>query len=249
MAKTLGCTVQRITVHPGYQESLPRWKEFINTLAQTAKDWRLPIGLIASGDELARTLVSELQHLGLAVPYDVAIIGDGNNLAQCTQLFPTLSSIDLGFQRIGYDAARVLGELMDGAAPPSDIIYVPPKELVVRDSTDYFAVDDKRVTAALRFMADNSAYPITVVQVAEAAAISQQRLNRLFHHYVGHTVNTELIRLRVEHFNRLLVESDEPLRVLAARSGFGTESIVYRTFKRQTGQTPSQYRAERRSTQ
>jgi AraC family transcriptional regulator len=59
-------------------------------------------------------------------------------------------------------------------------------------------------------------------------------------------VNAELIRLRVEHYKRLIASSDAPLEELALQAGFGTAKHVYRTFKRLTGQTPAEYREERR---
>jgi len=45
---------------------------------------------------------------------------------------------------------------MDGKKPPSNPILLPPQGLVVRESTDFFAVEDELVAAALEFISKNS---------------------------------------------------------------------------------------------
>jgi LacI family transcriptional regulator len=247
VAKERRCSVQRIRFPADFANSRVTWKRSVKRIRKIVSAWQTPVGVIAGSDLIARTLIFELQRLGLEVPHDVAVVGWGNEEMHCKHMFPTLSSVDPGYNRNGYEAARLLAGLMRGETPPTEVLRVPPKELVVRDSSDFFAVNDARVATALRFMAENPERLISVTEVAEAAGMSQQKLNKLFHHYVGHTVNAELIRLRVEHFKRLLVESDEPVKKVYGRSGFGTESLAYRTFKRLTGQTPAQYREERRS--
>lgn len=246
IATARGCSLQRLLVNPRFESKASAWEQFVQIVHEAAENWKSPLGLIAADDMLARAAVSEMGRLGIDVPHDLAVVGVGNNDTICTHLFPTLSSVDCGYERVGYEAANLLAGLMRGDAPPDEIVRVPPTGVIARDSSDFFAVNDTRVAAALRYMAEKSEQPITVRQVAEAAGIAQQNLNRLFHRYVGHTVNAELIRLRVEQFKRLLVTSDEPLEELARRAGFGSAKHVYRTFKGLTGQTPAEYREERR---
>jgi LacI family transcriptional regulator len=158
-----------------------------------------------------------------------------------------MSSIDLGYEQNGYEAACLLAELMQSKskAPPTTPILIPPKELILRQTSDVFAVTDLRVTRALRFLADNTHRTISVDEAAEAAGVNRQSLNRLFKHHIGHSINKELIRLRIEAFKRLLVESDMPLKEIGAQAGFGSESQVYRAFKSLTGMTPAEYREKR----
>ena len=244
VAEANGCELRRLAVAADLESTAAKWARFVNRVRKLA-DWPLPLGVTVM-DNVARPLVFELGRMGLNVPGDIAIVAWENDPTYCTRLFPTLSSVDPGYIRIGYEAACLLAGLMRGDSHTARTQLLPPRELVVRDSSDSFAVSDSRVAAALRFMGQHSERPISVPEVAEAAGISQQNLNKLFHRHVGHTVNTELIRLRVEHFKRLLVESDRPVKELYRLSGFGTESLAYPTFKRLTGQTPLQYRAARR---
>jgi LacI family transcriptional regulator len=241
------CSLDRLLLPSDFDSTQAKWKRFIERIRKASKDWQMPIGVTTVVDDIARPVIFELERLGVEIPHDVAVVGCHNEETYCTHLFPNLSSIDLGYNRNGYEAASLLSRLINGEPTPTEVKYLAPMELVVRDSSDFFAVNDKRVAAAMRYMAENSERQISVAMVAEAAGITQQNLNKLFHRYVGHTVNAELIRLRVEHFKRLLVESDRPVKELYKLSGFGTESLAYPTFKRLTGQTPSEYRDERRS--
>lgn len=246
VAKTRDCSLQRVLVPGDFEEKTALWEKFVDATHEAAKTWKAPLGLIATKSGLARALISEMGRLGLSVPADVAVISLHNNDTYCTHLYPSLSAIELGYQRVGYEAASLLANLLEGEPPAGETLVIPPKELIARESSDSFAVNDSRVAAALRYMAEKSDQPIGVTDVAQAAGMAQQNLNRLFHHFLGHTVNAELIRLRVEHYKRLIASSDAPLEELALQAGFGTAKHVYRTFKRLTGQTPAEYREERR---
>jgi LacI family transcriptional regulator len=125
---------------------------------------------------------------------------------------------------------------------------IPPKELVVRRSTDFFAVDDPRVARALSFMARQTTDRLSVAEVARSVGVGSQTLERAFHASLGRTVNEELIRLRISKLKRLLVESGESIKELGARSGFGTSANMFAMFKRHTGMTPRDYREKHGST-
>jgi len=131
---------------------------------------------------------------------------------------------------------------MQGESSPIGTLYTPPKELVVRRSSDVFAVSDPKVAQALRYMAEHAGGALSVPTIARSVGLGRQSLERRFRRHVGRTISDELIRLRVETLKRLLVKSDEPVKTLSAEAGFGATVNMHTMFRRHTGMTPATYR-------
>ena len=68
----------------------------------------------------------------------------------------------------------------------------------------------------------------------------------VFRSALGRTVSGEIARLRIERVKRRLVESDAPLKTLAADLGFRDDKRLCEAFRRLEGTTPGQYRSQRR---
>jgi LacI family transcriptional regulator len=81
---------------------------------------------------------------------------------------------------------------------PPEHILLPPTGLVVRESTDFFAVDDPIIAAALELIAANSHQPINAKDVAHAANTGLRTLQREFSEYLGRPIKEEIQRVRVE---------------------------------------------------
>jgi LacI family transcriptional regulator len=129
-----------------------------------------------------------------------------------------------------------------GGKAPKDIIHVAPRELVLRHSSDSYAVNDPAMVTALGYMAKHSGRKLPVSEVAKAAGIGRQSLERRFRLQLNRTVNDELNRLRVSKMKRLLVESERTIGHLSVEVGFGTTANMHVMFKRETGMTPIAYR-------
>jgi LacI family transcriptional regulator len=125
-------------------------------------------------------------------------------------------------------------------------VFTPPEQLLVRRSSDVFAVSDPKVAEALRFMADFAGKKLSVPIIARHVGLGRQSLERRFRQHVGRAINDELIRLRVEKVKRLLVESDEPIKSISAKAGFGSTVSLHTMFKRHTDLTPQAYREKHR---
>jgi LacI family transcriptional regulator len=175
------------------------------------------------------------------------MIGSGNEMVICAAPPPSLTSINLGYPNIGYRAAELLDRLMDGQAPPDGPVLLAPAELVPRQSTDSYAVDDPLVARALRFIAEHAHEPIKVDDVAAATPTTRRSLERRFQNAMRRTIGDEIIRMRLERAKRRLVEADEPLKKVAKDSGFSSDNHFYRAFIRSEGVSPSQYRKQRRA--
>lgn len=223
----------------------PQWKSFIAGLENWVESLVPPVGIIVTGDLQCRFLIDVCRKKGFNVPGDIAIVGTGNEVILCAAPMPSLTSIDLAHAKVGYRAAALLERLMDGKAPPSGPEFIPPAQLVPRQSTDVFAVDDPLVAQALRFLAENSNRMLGVSEVAAEVAVSRRKLERRFRAAVGRSIAEESIRLRVNRAKRRLVETDEDIKMVAWATGFCSVNHFGKVFARTVGITPTRYREAR----
>jgi len=231
----------------GYADwNSPGWKAFIDDLSAWLERQQTPLGILADDDLPCRFLIDVCRAKGLHVPGDVAIVGTGNETVICGAPQPSLTSIDLGHFQKGYRAAELLDRLMDGEAAPAGPELLPPAELVLRQSTDAFAVNDPLVARAWRFLAENSHRKLPVAEVAAEVAVSRRTLEQRFRAATGRSIGEEMIRLRVNRAMRRLVESDEPIKLVAAATGFASANYFSKVFAGVVGVSPTRFRDERR---
>jgi transcriptional regulator GlxA family with amidase domain len=81
-----------------------------------------------------------------------------------------------------------------------------------------------------------------ITTMAEALAISERHLTRLFRRELGTTPGQFVERLRVEAAQALLESGDAAMPVVASTSGFGSQETMRQAFLRVLGVTPSNYR-------
>ena len=205
--------------------------------------WQAPIGIGFSSDELGHAVITICKARGWSIPDQMAVIGVGNEVMICNSSNPTLSSIDMSQRNCGYEAARLLDKLMSGKKLGEDLITrVAPKELVLRRSSDAYAVEDPAMVRALLFMSENSHRRISVTDISKAAGLGRQTLEHRFRKQLNRTVNDELIRLRISKMKRLLVETQQTIGDISDQVGFGTTANMHVMFKRYTQMTPIAYR-------
>jgi len=234
----------RLLVSPNFSDSPRQWRAFHSALTAWVRSLTPPVGLFADGDSVSRYAANAAAEAEMRVPQDVAIVSPHNEIAICLAPEPSLTSIELGFDRVGYRAAQLLNTLMLGRKPPQEPILLPPVELVARASTDAFAVSDPIVAKALRFIADQSHRPLKVRDVVAQVPASWRTLERRFAKLRGHSISEEILRMRMERVKRLLIESEQPLKKTATACGFANAKRLCETFRRLEGMTPGEYRRQ-----
>src|SRR5204863_167060 len=80
------------------------------------------------------------------------VVGIGNDVLMCELARPSLSSVALPSEQVGYEAAALLDRLMAGEPPPDRPILLLPLGVVVRQSSDLLAIRDPEVVAAVRII-------------------------------------------------------------------------------------------------
>lgn len=224
------------------------WDEQASTAAWQAwlADLPKPVGVWAVNDPLARRLLHVCRGAGIAVPDEVAILGCDDDELIWGFVYPPLSSIDLGTQRIGHAAAELLDALMAGEATPTDPILIPPRGVVTRQSTDTFAVDDPLVAQALRYIQRHATHPIRVEDIAEAVLTSRRTLELRFAQTIKMTPFAAIRRVQIDRAQSLLTRTQLPMPKIARASGLTDARQLSTVFRQATGTTPTRFRRDSR---
>jgi len=219
-----------------------QWRQMERTLSEYIDRWKPPVGVFLMIDTHARMLVQMCKERGLRMPEDVALIVNLDEPQRCEYPPPSLTSIKLGYEQSGYEAAALLERMMDGEPAPAEPILIPPVGLRIRQSTDFHVVDDPLVAEALRYISANSPAPIGVDDIAQAVSTSRTTLQSKFKDQLGRSVAAEIRRLRIERAKRQLTSSDSRIVDVAAEVGFVDQHRMNEVFRRELGMTPTQYR-------
>jgi LacI family transcriptional regulator len=197
---------------------------------------------MACNDDRALDICDACRTSGLHVPYEVAILGVDNDDLACELANPPLSSIAVNNERAGYEAAELLDQLMSGKNDVEKQITAIPTHIVTRQTTDIFAVADKEVVNALRFVQQHSTEDIHVDDVVEAVPLSRRVLESRFRKTVGRSILSEIRRARVEQVVQMLVETNLPISEIANRLSYSGIEHIARYFRREKGMSLIEYR-------
>lgn len=163
----------------------------------------------------------EAWHVGATPPLpELMVIGE---LAQTA----ADGNSDLGLDEIGQILAGRFVEIVSGKAPKP----VTPT-----------ARDRRRAVEAALWIDDNSQAELDLEQAAKQAGLSPFHFLRLFSRVLGVTPHQYLVRSRLRHAARRLVDEDIAVTEIAYDVGFGDLSNFVRTFHRAAGVSPTRFR-------
>ena len=232
LAATKGRTIDHEKRGLLFQENLIRWLKALPR----------PVGIMACNDIRGQQVLNLCPRAELTAPEEVAVIGVDNDETLCELSDPPLSSVAPDTLRIGYEAAVLLEQMMDGKSPPAKPILIPPLGIVTRRSTDVLALEDRKLTAGLRFMREHAFDRISIDDVARASAMSRRVFERRFVRQVGRTPKAEVLRLRLQRVKQLLLDTDWSLAEIASRTGFKYGEYLHTVFSAKVGLTPGEFR-------
>jgi AraC-like DNA-binding protein len=111
------------------------------------------------------------------------------------------------------------------------------------------AARDAHIGRAVALIHADLSAPHRVESLAAAAALSRSAFVARFRALVGQPPAQYLTQARIAAARRRLAETGETLAVIAWDLGYGSEEAFSRAFRRETGQSPSQWRQARAAAQ
>jgi LacI family transcriptional regulator len=203
-----------------------------------------PIGLMACNDARARQILRACRDQALSVPDEVAVIGVDKDEVLCELSDLPVSSVILNTQRIGYEAAALIDQMMKGEEPSGQTILIEPLGVATRRSTDTLSVEDPNLAKAILFIRDHACEEIKIDQVALFAGLSRSVLQRKFRNTFKKSVHEAIINARLKRASELLVGTNISMLDVAEKSGFKHCEYMAAVFKSHLRKTPSQFRRE-----
>lgn len=104
------------------------------------------------------------------------------------------------------------------------------------------AAKSDRIEAALTYARQNLKNPLSVEELAGAAALSPRQFSRAFRAETGQSPAKAVEQLRLESARLMLEQTRHPVEVIARESGFADPERMRRAFLRAFGQPPQAMR-------
>jgi LacI family transcriptional regulator len=224
--------------------SLQRWEGAQKELVKWVDQLPKPVGIMACNDAHALDLLDACRRARLEVPDAVAIIGVDNDESLCRLTKPELSSIVPDPRRIGYEAARMLDDLMSGRFAHNHMprILIDPVDVAARLSTQGTAVEDEVIAHALRSIRERACEGVTAEEILRETGLSRRAFYQRFQTLIGRTPHEEISRVRLGRVKRLLRETNLSLEKLAELTGYCSSAHMSVAFRREVGLPPGEFR-------
>lgn len=220
------------------------WEDDQDRLAAWVQSLPRPCAVMAANDPGGQKILEACRRVGVRVPDEVAVLGVDNDEPICEISDPPLSSVVPDHQRVGYEAAALLGRIWSGEVADGTGLSVltPPAGLISRRSSDVLALEDREVAEAIRLIRDRACQGLGVEDVCRELAVSRSTLQRRFRQLLGRTVHDEIVRVRLDRAQEMLAGTDLPIASVASRCGFGRQEYLGAVFRARLGVSPATYR-------
>ena len=201
-----------------------------------------PVALFACDDHFALQISETCNVYNINVPDDIAILGVDNDDLLCNISDPPLSSIVLDVENGGYNAGKLLHQLITKEITEPFNIVVNPLIIERRKSTEKYAVSDKNIRTILNFIEINYANHLSVEELVKQVPLSRRVLEKKFKEETGESLYQYIQNYRIDQFTRLLITTDYSLFEAALQSGFENYKNVSRIFRKYKSLSPAEYR-------
>ena len=204
-----------------------------------------PAAVMAAWDNKAIEIMACAKKEGFRVPADIAVVGVDADPIVCGFSNPPLTSVAPDFERLGYSAAAALDAMMNGRKLKGfNRIFVPPKGVVERASTDFIPTGQSLVDRARTIIEREAANGLTATALSIRLNVSPQLLALRFRQFDRLTPRELIIQTRLNKAKHLLLSSNERIDSIAEQCGFSSKNRLFHVFKERFGMTIGEFRSQ-----
>jgi len=205
-----------------------------------------PTAVFCAGDGIAMGLTTLCFRQNVSVPEDVAVLGVDDDEMLADMAYVPFSSVKVAAQQIGYRAASIIDECLNGqrSLRPRIDELLPPIGVTQRQSTDIVAIQDTDISHALQFIRENACAGIRVSDILSRVPIARRTLEQRFRKLLGRSPQQEIRRIQLQRVKDMLAQTNEPLPLIAATCGFNDPNFLSRVFARGVGMTATAFRRQ-----
>jgi LacI family transcriptional regulator len=236
---------QKINLFQGKHATFSTWMEELTNLGHWLSGLSKPCGVIVSSDARARFLLNACQAQKITVPDELSIVSVGDITPHELFFNTVLSVVSPNHEGIGELAAKQLALAMSGHQVPN-VVKAPTGDIVEGNSTDFRKTVEPAVIQALHFIRDNFSRNIKVVDVLNEVGLSRTNLETKFKQEIGHSIRAEIHQQRINQVCKLLKDEALSIEKIADLVGYTSHHQLHAIFKKEMGQTPATYRANKR---
>jgi AraC-like DNA-binding protein len=155
-----------------------------------------------------------------------------DRLQAVVRLSPSENSLRISLQGLAIIAATLKNEPVDSGEVSAIRSQVHPME----------SVTDASVQQAVHHIWTQGHKELDVAHIANAIGVNRRTLERRFRLAFGRGILTEIVSCRFNRAERLVRETDLPLKSIMGLAGFGGMENMRRVFLARTGHSPAAYR-------
>ena len=207
-------------------------------------------GIMAANDRIAAETLSSARAAHLSCPYDFTLIGVDNSEAYSGTDDASISTIRVDYERMGYVAAKMIGEMTGtlraaattGAPQP---VLVGPLLVLRRKSTGGSGRRAPFIIEAVEIIRREACDGLEPHDLIARFPFSRRLFETRFREAMGHSIREEIRQVRLERVCSLLAETDMPVSAISDFCGFGCGHALRELFHDRLGMSMREFRASR----
>ena len=203
-----------------------------------------PIALFACDDNFALQISEICKINNIKIPKEISLLGVDNDDLICNLSDPPISSIVLDVEKGGYEAGRLIHQLIKKEKTEQFNIIINPTRFELRQSTELYNIKDDNINLVVQYILEKFETDISIDDLSKMVPLSRRNLEVKFKKEIGVSIYQFILKIRINHFANLLLTTQRSLFDLALESGFNDCKNISRIFKKFKGCTPIEYRVK-----
>ena len=184
----------------------------------------------------------------LRIPSQVSILGVDNDELICDYTKPSISSVRIDHEALGFEAAHTLEKLIKRPHTTRlQKIFMPVDKIVERESTAPVAAGAYLVQKALAYISEHAVDGISVSDVVEHLGASRRMLDRRFGAVTGSSIRRAIEDRQLEQVKKRLRTTQLSIKKISHLCGYFNEQRLKYVFKQRVGCSMSDYRKQGKS--